>query len=83
MGLKCSPDIDQATMENLLSDIEDADVYIDNVGAFFNDWNHDVNLLSTILHCLCKNGFTINPLKYVNGPLKKLTVLVIGLHHKV
>jgi hypothetical protein len=37
MGLKCSPDISQAAMENVLSDIEDANVYIDIVGAFFND----------------------------------------------
>jgi hypothetical protein len=63
MGLKCSPDIAQAAMENVLSDIEDADVYIDDVGAFSNDWDHHVNLLSTILRQLCENGFTINPLK--------------------
>jgi hypothetical protein len=63
MGLKCSPDIAQAIMENELSDIEDADTYIDGVGAFSDDWNHHVNLLSTILRPLGKNGFTINPLK--------------------
>jgi hypothetical protein len=34
MGLKCFPDISQAIMENVLSDIEDADVYINDVGAF-------------------------------------------------
>jgi hypothetical protein len=34
MGLKCSPDIAQAPMENVLSNIEDANVYIDDVGAF-------------------------------------------------
>ncbi len=34
MGLKCSPDIAQAVMENVLSGIKDADVYIDDVGAF-------------------------------------------------
>jgi hypothetical protein len=44
MGLKCSPDIAQAAMENVLSDIEDADIYIDDVGAFFSDWGHNVNL---------------------------------------
>jgi hypothetical protein len=49
MGLKCSPDIAQAAMENVLSDIKDADVYINDVGAFSNDWDHHVNLLATIL----------------------------------
>ncbi len=34
MGLKCSPVIDQAAMENVLSGIKDADIYIDDVGAF-------------------------------------------------
>ncbi len=63
MGLKCSSDIDQAAMENVLSDIKDANVYINDVGAFSNDWDHHVNLLVTILLQLCENGFTINPLK--------------------
>ncbi len=63
MGLKCSPDTTQAALENVLSDIKDADVYIDDVGAFSDDWDHHVNLLATILWQLCKNGFTIHPLK--------------------
>ncbi len=63
MGLKCSPDIAQATMENVLSDIEDANVYIDDVDAFSDDWDHLVNLITTILWQLHENGFTINPLK--------------------
>jgi hypothetical protein len=63
LGLKCSPDITQAAMENVLSDIKDADVYIDDVGAFSNNWNHHVNLIATILRQLRENGFTINPLK--------------------
>jgi hypothetical protein len=63
MGLKCSPDIAQAAMENVLSDIKDAGVYIDDVGAFSNDWDRHVNLLATILRQLRENGFTINPLK--------------------
>ena len=49
MGLKCSPDTTQAALENVLSDIKDADVYIDDVGAFSSDWNHHVKLLATIL----------------------------------
>jgi hypothetical protein len=63
MGLKCSPGIAQAIMENVLSDIKIADVYINDVGAFSNDCNHHINLLATILCQLCKNGFTINPLR--------------------
>jgi hypothetical protein len=34
MGLKCSPDIAQAAMDNVLSGIKDADDYIDDVGSF-------------------------------------------------
>jgi hypothetical protein len=63
MGLKCSPDIAQAAIENVLSDIKDVDIYIDGVGAFSGDWDHHVNLLATILRQLRENGFTINPLK--------------------
>jgi hypothetical protein len=63
MGLKCSPDITQAAMENVLQGIKDADIYIDDVGAFSNDWDHHVNLIATILRRLRENGFTINPLK--------------------
>ncbi len=63
MGLKCSPDIAQAAMENVLSDIKDADIYINDVGAFSDDWDHHVNLIATILRRLRENGFTIIPLK--------------------
>jgi hypothetical protein len=50
MKLKYSPDIAQAIMENVTSDVKDADIYIDDVGAFSNIWNHPINLLATILH---------------------------------
>jgi hypothetical protein len=46
MGLKCWPDIAQAAMENVLSGIEDADIYIDDVGAFSNSWYHHVSLIA-------------------------------------
>jgi hypothetical protein len=49
--------------DNVLSDIEDADVCIDDVGAFSSDWNHHINLLATILRQLRENGITINWLK--------------------
>ncbi len=64
LGLKCSPDIAQAAMENELSDIEDAEVNIDDVGAFSSDWDHHVNLFATISRRLRENGFNIDPLKY-------------------
>jgi hypothetical protein len=63
MGLKCLPDITQAAMENVLSDIKDVDIYIDDTGAFSSDWDHQVNFLATILQQLRENGFTINQLK--------------------
>ncbi len=63
MGLRCSPDIAQAAMENVLLGIEDADICINDVGAFSDDWDHHVNLIATILRRLYENGFTINPFK--------------------
>ena len=63
MGLKCSPDIAQSVMENVLLGIDAADVYIDDVGAFSSSWQEHMTLLDTVLHLLCDNGFTVNPLK--------------------
>ncbi|KAL7476805.1 hypothetical protein ACHAW6_002640 [Cyclotella cf. meneghiniana] len=63
MGLKCSSDIAQSMMEIVLAGIDDADVYIDDVGAFLHTWDDHVKLLSNILRSLRKNGFSINPLK--------------------
>jgi hypothetical protein len=63
MRLKCLPDIAQAEMKNVLSGIEDADVYIDDVGAFSDNWDHHHNLIATILRRLRESGFAINPFK--------------------
>ncbi len=36
MGLKCSPDVAHEVMENIFQEVQDAEVYIDDIGAFFN-----------------------------------------------
>ena len=63
MGLKCSPDIAQSIMENVLMGIDEADICIDDVGAFSSSWQEHLNLLDTILHHLSDNGFNVYPLK--------------------
>jgi hypothetical protein len=51
-------------MENVLSDTKDANVYIDDVGAFSINWDHHVNLLATTLRRLREMALRLNPLKY-------------------
>ena len=63
MGLKCSPDYAQEVMENIFRDVNDAEVYIDDIGAFSNSWEQHIALLHIILGKLQENGFTVNPLK--------------------
>ena len=43
--------------------MEDTDVYIDDIGAYSNNWNHHVALVDDVLGQLVNNGFTVNPLK--------------------
>jgi hypothetical protein len=81
MGLKCSLDIAQAAMENVLSDIEDAGIYVDDVGAFSSNWEHHINFLATILRQLHENGFIINPLK-CEWAIKETDWLGYCLHHE-
>jgi hypothetical protein len=63
IGLKCSLDYAQEVMENIFCNITDAEVYIDDIGAFSNSWEHYMALLHIILGKLQENGFTVYPLK--------------------
>ena len=56
MGLKCSPDFVQAAMEKVLCDIEDADVYIDDIGNISMNWEDHIKLLKEVFHRLRENG---------------------------
>ncbi len=49
--------------KNILRDVEEAEVYIDDIGAFSQSWDSHMALLRTILTKLQDNGFTVNPLK--------------------
>jgi hypothetical protein len=56
MGFKCSPDFAQEVIEIIFCDVEDAEVYIDDIGAFSNSWEENMALLHRIIvrqwfHC--------------------------------
>ena len=48
---------------HIFRDVDNTDIYTDEIGAFSNDWKHHIQLIDTILQRLQENGFTINPLK--------------------
>jgi Reverse transcriptase (RNA-dependent DNA polymerase) len=63
MGIKQSSDIAQEVMENLFRDLDDVEVYIDNIGCFSSSFSTHVNTLDIILTRLEQNSFTMNPSK--------------------
>jgi hypothetical protein len=63
MRHKYSSDYAQKVIENIFRDVTDAEVYIDDIGAFSNSWEQHMALLHIILGKLQDNGFTVNPLK--------------------
>ena len=63
MGIKQSPDIAQEIMEDLFRDLEETEVYIDDVGIFSNSWEEHLVSVNKVLHLLQEKNFTVNPLK--------------------
>ena len=47
-----------------MGDLEDSEVYIDDVGAFSKTQEKHMDLLDRIMTKLVENGFTVKPLKY-------------------
>ena len=57
-GLKCTPDFAQEVIKDIFRDVEDAELYLDDIGAFSNSWEEDMALLRKTLTLLQDNGFT-------------------------
>ncbi len=68
MGLKCSPDYAQEGMENIFQDVEDAEVYIENIGAFSHSWDDHIALLRCILPTVGSQWINLS----VNGQSRRL-----------
>ena len=63
MGVKQSSDIAQEAMETILRELDEVEVYIDDVGCFFSTFDTHLQTLDKVLTKLEDNGFTINPSK--------------------
>jgi hypothetical protein len=50
-------------MELTLQDINDIEVYIDDIACFSDDFSSHLSLIDTVLHRLRETGLTINPRK--------------------
>ena len=64
MGVSVGPDIAQQRMEDILRDIDDIEIYIDDIAVFSNGSYEDhVAKLERVLTRLQTKGFTIQPAK--------------------
>ena len=63
MGVSTSPSMAQEIMEQVLRDLDDTEVYLDDIAAFSTDFTSHLILLEKILSRLQDNGFTVNLLK--------------------
>jgi hypothetical protein len=63
MGVHMSPDIAQDIMEEIFQDMDEIDVYIDDIGIWSDDWESHKKSVAKALGRLEDEGFTVNPLK--------------------
>ena len=63
MGIKQSSDIAREVMENLLRDIDNIEIYIDDIGCFSSTFTSHIQTLDIILIRLEQNRFIVNPSK--------------------
>ena len=63
MGIKQSSDIAQEVMENLFHDLDEVEIYIDDIGCFSSTFETHIQTLDVILTRLEQNGFMVNPSK--------------------
>ena len=63
MGIKQSSDIAQEVMENLFRDLDNVEIYIDDICCFSSTFTKHIQTLDIILTRLEQNGFTVNPAK--------------------
>lgn len=63
MGITPAPDLAQEIMEDILRDIEECDVYMDDIGIFATSWSHLLSVLRRVLQRLQDSNLTINPSK--------------------
>ena len=63
MGLRNSPALAQACMEEVLCDILEVNVYIDDIRIFTDSWERHIEVVDEVMRKLEERGFTINPLE--------------------
>ena len=63
MGISQSPDSAQEVMEQILRNIDDLEVYIDDIACFSNTYDDHMLLICNVLDRLRSKGFVINPRK--------------------
>ena len=63
MGVKQSIDIAQEVMGNYFCDVDDVEIYIDNIGCFSSSFSTHIHTLDINLTSLEQNSITMNLFK--------------------